>query len=151
MNKLKIYKGLSRYVLDEKGNVYDRENGDQIETISGQFKLITDETFVSSLKKGKVLNVVRRFDNNLILKMYNHKEALPVEEFEKFEKEGPSDTEKAISEVAESNGHEDGPNYQFEILGVKYLNAKEASKALKVSPNTISNRVKKGVEGYKAL
>lgn len=151
MNKLKIYKGLSRYVLDEKGNVYDRENGDQIETISGQFKLTTDETFVSSLKKGKVLNLVRRFDKNLILKMYNHKEALSVEEFEKFEKEGPSDFEKAISEVAESNGPEDGPNYQFEILGVKYLNAKEASKALKVSPNTISNRVKKGVEGYKAL
>jgi len=149
---MKINKNLSRYILDEDGSVFLKSDGTPVEKEKGQFKLVTDEKFKSSLT-GKTSNIVRRFTTEQIVKIWNDKESDPVEVFEqkqKMPKDNPkveltSNFEKAIEEVAEEN------EFKFEILGKKYRNMTDASKVLNVSSNTIKNRIKKGVEGYKAL
>lgn len=152
---MKINKNLSRYVLDKKGDVYDKSTGDQVELeTKTEYKLVTDEIFKSY--KGKSSNIVRRFTRDQIVKIYNSPDSVSIESGSKEDpiKENPivdQKPETTTSEPIENKDVVEGEFYQFEIFGVKYRNAKEASKAIGVSPNTITNRAKKGVEGYKVL
>lgn len=158
---MKINKNLSRYILDEDGSVFLKKDGTPVDQEKGQFKLVTDEKFKSSIT-GKTSNIVRRFTKEQIVKIWKAEDSDPVEVFEqkqKMPKDNPK-IEEAIKDQASKETEEERkkmisgsnvPEYQFEVNGVKYRNAKEASKAIGVSPNTITNRAKKGVEGYKAL
>lgn len=152
---MKINKNLSRYVLDQNGDVYEKATGDQVELSNKtEYKLVTDEIFKSL--KGKSSNIVRRFTRDQIVKIYNSPDSVSIESGSKEDpiKENPivdQKPETTTSKAIENKESVEGEFYQFEIFGVKYRNAKEASKAIGVSPNTITNRAKKGVEGYKAL
>lgn len=152
---MKINKNLSRYVLDQNGDVYEKASGEKVELETRtEYKLVTDEIFKSY--KGKSSNIVRRFTRDQIVKIYNSPDSVSIGSESKKDpiKENPivdQKPETTTSKAIENKEVVEGEFYQFEIFGVKYRNAKEASKAIGVSPNTITNRAKKGVEGYKAL
>jgi len=63
---MKINKSLSRYILEQNGNVFEKENGEQVEMINKtEYRLVTDEKFKSA--KGKESNIVRRFTREQII------------------------------------------------------------------------------------
>lgn len=155
---MKINKNLSRYVLDQNGDVFEKESGEKVELVNKtEYKLVTDEIFKSY--KGKSSNIVRRFTRDQIVKIYNSPDSTDLSKWKSSEEDIKSLNEKLASDLSKETEKDQKkkvlndplPEFQFEILGVKYRNAKEASKAIGVSPNTITNRAKKGVEGYKAL
>lgn len=156
---MKINKNLSRYVLDQNGDVYEKASGEKVELENKtEYKLVTDEIFKSL--KGKSSNIVRRFTRDQIVKIYNSPDSTDLSKWKASEEDIKSLNENIASDLAKETEvdqkkkkilNDPLPEFQFEIFGVKYRNAKEASKAIGVYPNTITNRAKKGVEGYKAL
>lgn len=149
---MKVFKTLSRYVLDKNGDVFERKTGEKVEPLpSGEVKLVTDEIFKSSIT-GKKTNLVRRYTRDEIIARFNNKDSVDVEKFKEGEsKPAEPVVVKATITPKEKPASGDQSEFKFEILGNKYRNAKEASVALGVSVNTITNRVKKGVEGYVSL
>lgn len=75
---MKENKTISKYIIDENGDVYSKETGELIEMINKtQYKLETDEVFKSTIT-GKKSNVVRRFTREQIVKLYQDKESKKI-------------------------------------------------------------------------
>lgn len=153
---MKVYKSLSKYLLDKSGAVFSKEDGTQVEPMKGGLvRLVTDKIFVS--RSGKRSNIVRRFTKDEILQRYNHKDAIEESKvqdqvIEKAPEVNNESKDEVRSKVIErSEGMIDDELFQYEIHGIKYRTAGEASKHLGIAVNTVTNRVKKGVEGYKSL
>lgn len=75
---MKENKTLSKYIIDENGDVYSKETGEMVEMINKtQYKLETDEVFKSAIT-GKKSNVVRRYTREQIVKLYQDKESKKI-------------------------------------------------------------------------
>lgn len=151
---MKVYKSLSKYLLDKSGAVFMKSDGTQVEPMKGGLvRLVTDEIFVS--RSGKRSNIVRRFSKDEIIQRYNHKDAVDESKVQDPVVQKPIEEVKPVEvkEVAKKvlDRVVDEEVYQYEINGKKYRNAGEAGKDLGIASNTVTNRVKKGVEGYKSL
>lgn len=133
----KVNKNISKYLINELGEVFSIDSGEQIEMINKtQYRLETDEVFNSILKKRKS-NIKRRFTREQIIKIWGDSESKPLSDIKENKiKEDP---------VNESNDIKSG----VMVEGITYKTVGEASKKTGISYQTIKNRIKKGVEGYK--
>lgn len=136
---LKVNKNISKYLINELGEVFSIDSGEKIEMINKtQYRLETDEVFNSILKKRKS-NIKRRFTREQIIKIWGDIESKTLSDIEENKiKEDP---------VNESNDVKSG----VMVEGITYKTVGEASKKTGISYQTIKNRIKKQVDGYKTI
>lgn len=150
---MKINKSLSRYILEENGNVFEKENGEQVEMINKtEYRLVTDEKFKS--EKGKESNIVRRFTRDQIIKIYNSPDSVSIQKDNPKAnvQEPQTSTSEAVKVSDQIQGSFDNPEgAKIQAEGKYFKSIGEASKVIGISYNTIKKRIEKGFEGYKNL
>lgn len=142
---MKTNKNLARYILDENGDVFEKQTGEKVELINrSYYKLTTEEVFKSPLT-GKKSNILRRFTVDQIVKVWNDKESELLNSVHSGKKE---EFKMKEDHLVESKPKAAEGAFKISVHGIKYKSVKEAAEALNMTPYKIGAYLKKGEKGY---
>lgn len=151
----KQYEMLSEYLITSDGNVIELDTMCQVDLIPDNvvrnqinYKLLTDETFYSSIKDCDV-RLWRRYESNDIIRMYNSPKAIVFNSTQVV-----TDTTKSAqviksaqvatiisAQVEESAQVSAGKSAQVSINGIVYKSISDASAQVNINRRTIKKRL----------
>lgn len=133
---LRINKHLPSYALEASGTAILRETGEVIEPINKTETRLTSVETVFLETKNKVINIVRRFTTDQLIRLYN--EGVDITEVS----EKPEKTKPQTRTDVSKKGFAKNETATIVVNDKKYSSLRQASEDLQISKDVISKRIK---------